>query len=325
MKSIPACFFPTKVLLIDDQVKFLKELKPTLDTSACTYDTFSNPYEALEHLKKFQGKESYLHKWLGDGYQHIKEHDYRWRDQIYSNERFEQVSTIIVDHTMPGINGIELCAKLQSHHLQKIMLTGEADESIAINAFNEGLIQGFVRKNDPKVFDKLHTLIHKRQQEFFNSLTRWAYEAAKEDVYGTLLGAPEYINIFQDMVARFHIVEYYLLDTVGKFLLVDAQGNLSALYAYHQEEHRTTSPHMEADGYFRNGDEFVFPKKPVKHPLSFLKDQEVGEIYGQEDEPHHPFPIYNIPNHPNYTWGYVPRLLSVNKVMPFERYKESIL
>lgn len=319
MEFIAACFFPTSIFLIDDESKILRELKNTLSQKTATYKTFSNPFKALSCIQK---EDFYLEKWLGNGYHKIKEQDYSWRDQIYSSERFDQVSTVVVDYTMPGMNGLEFCAHIQDTSIQKIILTGEADESIAIKAFNEGLIQGFIKKNDLKVFDKLNAMIHKRQLEFFKSLTQWTIEGAKEDIFGTVLQDPEFIRIFQDILTKFNIVEYYLIDAVGKFLLLDSEGQVSALLVYNEQE-RQSLPDSEAEIYFSKNREFIFPSDNVQNPFSMHQEKSIGQIKGQKEKPYHEFPIYEIAGKAGYTWGYIPRLKSLNKIHSFEAYKNN--
>lgn len=322
MKSIPTCFFPTTVVLLDDDIDFLDNLENALDTKA-TYKAFSMPYGALEYIQSMTGKGTYMDTWMTLGYKHMKEDVCDSWKQLYSHERFHQVSTVVIDHMMPGVNGLDICSKIDSPFIQKIMLTGEADQSIAIKAFNEGLIHGFIRKDEPHVFQALDRLIQKRQYNYFITLTQSIADTAKENPYGTVLNEKAFIQIFQDILNTFHIVEFYMIDVVGKFILVDEEGNISALYAYHREE-LTRMPHMAADGYFAIGSDFRFPTTPVKDFLPKNKYHSVGLIKGQENSPYHEFPIYTLPHHPNYVWGYIPKLVSLKDIHTYKAYKQSL-
>lgn len=320
MKSIPACFFPTKVLLIDDNADFLKELQMNLSPTTSTYKSYTDPREALKEIHKQHEKNSYLDKWMSHGYAAVESFDYPLRQQIYSPERFEQISTVIVDHTMPGMNGLEFCTQIKDLPVYKIMLTGEADQSIAVRAFNEGIIQGFVRKDDEDFINLLNNLILKGQKEFFTSITNSALEGAKECIFGSLLQHPAYIQIFSEVAERFKIVEYYLMHAVGKFLLGDAQGNLSALFAYSHEE-----DYMSAEEFFEKGVDFTFPEDPIKNPYASISQKIIKRVKGQEAQPTHSFPVYHIPDNMDYTWGYIPKLMSPKPVISFDKYKKSLL
>jgi CheY-like chemotaxis protein len=59
---------------------------------------------------------------------------------IYEPSRFNNIAVLVVDYSMPTINGIEFCKQLGDKHVYKILLTAEADSDIAINAFNDGII-----------------------------------------------------------------------------------------------------------------------------------------------------------------------------------------
>jgi CheY-like chemotaxis protein len=68
---------------------------------------------------------------------------------IYNPRRYEEISTVIVDYDMPSMKGLEFCEKLQNPYIRKILYTGVAGEGLAIEAFNKGLIDGYIRKGDP--------------------------------------------------------------------------------------------------------------------------------------------------------------------------------
>jgi 1,4-dihydroxy-2-naphthoyl-CoA synthase len=47
---------------------------------------------------------------------------------------------------IPGMDGFRFCFARKDKNIQKILLTGAADEEIAIDAFNTGCINRFLRK-----------------------------------------------------------------------------------------------------------------------------------------------------------------------------------
>lgn len=61
-------------------------------------------------------------------------------------ERLDLVGVLIADHRMPGEMGIPFCARHRQVGLQRLLLTGEADESMAIAAFNQGSIEHYMPK-----------------------------------------------------------------------------------------------------------------------------------------------------------------------------------
>ena len=77
-----------------------------------------------------------------------------------------QYSVIIVDMTMPGMNGIELLSVVKelSPETVKIMLTGNADLKVAIDAVNKGAVYKFLIK--PCNLDELKQIINEGIAEY---------------------------------------------------------------------------------------------------------------------------------------------------------------
>ncbi len=64
----------------------------------------------------------------------------------------------VSDHTMPGMTGLELFAQLRGAWPgARLLLTGQADERIAVDAFNHGLIDQYI----PKQSAEMATLLAK--------------------------------------------------------------------------------------------------------------------------------------------------------------------
>lgn len=66
--------------------------------------------------------------------------------------RFGLTSVLMIDYSMPSLNGIDLIKRLGLWPGRKILLTGEADARVAIAAFNEGLIQKFIPKDTNQLY-----------------------------------------------------------------------------------------------------------------------------------------------------------------------------
>lgn len=72
-----------------------------------------------------------------------------WRDDKV--ERFSITRICVVDYAMPAMNGIEFLQLISGWKGFRILLTGFADEQIAVGAFNSGLIQKYIPKQIPKL------------------------------------------------------------------------------------------------------------------------------------------------------------------------------
>lgn len=118
----------TRVLLVDDEEKFLEVLSQRLGTRGIDASTATSGEEALVKIK---------------------------------NKNFD---VIILDVMMPGIGGIESlkCIRQENPEVQIIMLTGKSSIEKAVTAMKEGAID-FLEK--PADIDKLLEKIENARQK----------------------------------------------------------------------------------------------------------------------------------------------------------------
>ena len=92
---------------------------------------------------------------------------------VYNHNRFSEISTLVVDYSMPSMNGIELCQQIKkiNKEIRIIMLTGEADQTLAVNAFNAGLINKFIVKNNADIVGATLESVLQQQKDYFLSLS----------------------------------------------------------------------------------------------------------------------------------------------------------
>ncbi|MBL0422281.1 response regulator [Ramlibacter sp. AW1] len=68
-----------------------------------------------------------------------------------------------VDFSMPGMDGLQVLSELTEWQGARVLLTGQADEQIAVRAFNRGLIDQFIPKQLPdiarRLVDSVETLL----------------------------------------------------------------------------------------------------------------------------------------------------------------------
>ena len=75
--------------------------------------------------------------------------------------RYRLAKTCVVDFAMPGTDGLKVLNTLLDWPGSRILLTGQADEQIAIQAFNGGLIDQFIAKQMPDIAGRLVTALSK--------------------------------------------------------------------------------------------------------------------------------------------------------------------
>jgi DNA-binding NtrC family response regulator len=118
-----------RVLLVDDEEKFLDVLSQRLGTRGIDAETSTSGEEALVKIK---------------------------------NKNFD---AIVLDVMMPGIGGIETLKRIRKEYpeLQIIMLTGQGTVGKAVEAMNEGAIDFMEKPADiNKLMDKISEAKEKR-------------------------------------------------------------------------------------------------------------------------------------------------------------------
>lgn len=239
MRQIPCYFLPSHVMIIDDDQTILDNLIPCLDEQTSVYVPFQNPFKALEYVNSQVDKmDSHVSLANADEWQHVRLNFniYDLYKKIYNPERFSQISVVIVDYHMPGLNGLEFCAKIKNPYIQCILLTGDEDEQIAIEAFNQGLIQAYIKKHEIEALDKLKKAIREAQFNYFYQLSILTTSAATFDRSATALKDPSFINLFFNLIRENNIIEYYLHEITGTFLFLDKSGNVSSLFTFLKDQ-----------------------------------------------------------------------------------------
>ncbi|MGH6640593.1 MAG: response regulator, partial [Polaromonas sp.] len=72
-----------------------------------------------------------------------------WRED--GTARFALTQVCVVDYAMPAMSGLRVLSELTGWSGSRVLLTGRADEQLAVSAFNRGLIEQFIPKQSPDI------------------------------------------------------------------------------------------------------------------------------------------------------------------------------
>lgn len=224
------CFsFKTRVILIDDNESFLNNLSFKLSDDYLV-ETYSDPYLALEDIAS-----NYQGNILSTPHGFLSETESEDDDIFYSvdfqkiaglsksKQKTNTVSVVIVDYSMPILNGIEFCKKLAHLPVLKVMLTGHADFKLAVDAFNNGIIDRFIVKDTPDMLKEIVNGIDLMAGFFFERISSpllSCFSSKKE----TPVISKEYMEHFNEVVVETKAIEFYILDSLGSYLLVTESG-----------------------------------------------------------------------------------------------------
>ena len=241
--QIPVYRHPTMTVLIDDDRTSLVTLQYQIDTSLAT-TTFNRARNALAWIVECFNKVVQL----GDasasrvdaqseaivavgGADEALEQIYHY---VGKPERFLLPTVVVIDYSMPDMDGLEFCVAAHDLPCKKILFTAQADDKTAIDGFNRGLINKFIRKQDPDALDRLEAAIDVLQADYF--LERSRAVAARLDVrdFGFLSDAVV-ANLVRKLRDTYGFVEHYLFAYPTGLLFFDAGGHATLLVIQTQD------------------------------------------------------------------------------------------
>lgn len=220
------CKFPTLTILIDDNYEFL-------DLSARHFmlmNFLTRPYQSgtciseyhkykavndFDELKPILVEESFVETNLSNLHK-----------IAYSRDRFDLLSSIVVDYDMPGTTGLKICREYDIPYVQRSILSNIMCEEDVIDAFNRKEINSFIRKGEKAFFSNSYAVLRKMQNSFFSKIT----EGIEENV--PILKSKEFRDLVMQYAQKANAIEMYLLDRNGSFLFIDENGRVSGLISH---------------------------------------------------------------------------------------------
>ncbi|MES2075553.1 MAG: response regulator, partial [Pseudomonadota bacterium] len=139
--QLPVYSHPTLTVLVDDSDSFLRSMSFQLDPMLAN-KTFHDTSTALAWLRdSVRRDEVPLHVNFDTQNEAPDQCNVALDlERIYRiserPQRFATPSVLVVDYSMPQMNGLEFCQAVQHLPCKKILFTGAADEKIAVTAFN---------------------------------------------------------------------------------------------------------------------------------------------------------------------------------------------
>lgn len=233
--SIPTCYFPSTTIFVDDNRDFLLNFVLQLD-EWLAYRIYDSPFDALECIQKKYRELDLLVERCYSNHKEITKSEPAGKNasppailsELHNARRFADISVVVVDYAMPGMNGLEFCRQISNTNIKKILLTGKADEGLAMAALNEGLIHRYIHKSDPDVAELITRSISELQLQFFQDISADLVRLLSLHS-PACLSDKTFVEFFRKFCHEEGVVEYYLVDNSGSFLLLDVDANISFL------------------------------------------------------------------------------------------------
>ena len=238
-------YHPTSILVLDDDPLFLESLDFQF-SEELSCQTFTRPDAALEHLRSQAPQHPDFARYFkacpemdlpdehqqGDRFLRLQLSELR--SMVDDRSRHQRISVAVVDFDMPKMTGVEFCRAIRDLPVKTILLTGKAGLETAISAFNEGLIDCFLQKQDVNVSVSLRREIKRLQEKYFEEISdpiRCALALQRP----SFCADPDFIKLFKEVVATHNIVEYYVCASPPGIMMRDADDNESFLLVSHVE------------------------------------------------------------------------------------------
>lgn len=223
---------PGIVSFLDDDVAYLQVLMDALPQD--WFITSSTQPEALiEHLKP-QAARSEADAWRHqeivfrgrDGVSLIKQVLDYWRED--ATDRFDLVQVLVVDYGLPGTSGLRVLSELRDWIGARILLSGLANEHLAVTAFNRGLIEQYIPKQSIEVRNLLVEAIQvlkllplsRHQQAWHTTLT------SKQQA---LIANPKVTETLQTIAHNHQWIEHVVMGNPFGVLALDNKGAVTWL------------------------------------------------------------------------------------------------
>lgn len=230
---------PSTIVIVDDHARFLRDMEINVPRDVL-YKSFEDPREAMNHINDFGGVEKNLvhramslHSQAGERVL-LEVNIGLLEDGIMDANRFNLPTVLITDFMMPGLDGLELCAGITDQQVKKILLTGKAEENTGIDAFNSGLIDGFVMKSRDDAADVVFNLATQLQEKYFTDLQNpWLGGSGMITTFFDDAGA---IARIQEIMEEGSYIEHYLTTNPFGYVVVTADGKIGRIGIFGEEE-----------------------------------------------------------------------------------------
>jgi CheY-like chemotaxis protein len=142
-------------------------------------------------------------------------------------ERYALSRVCVVDFSMPGMDGLQVLAELGDWPGSRVLLTGQADEQVAVRAFNRGLIDQFIPKQTQDISRRLVEAV---EMLLFTAHARHAqiWRSTLNQEQSALLRASG-VDTWLGAYCAKHWVEHVVIGSPFGVLGMDAAGAISWL------------------------------------------------------------------------------------------------
>ena len=238
--QMPLCHYPTTVVLVDDNQKFLTSFSQNLTQKGVSNIAFSEPDEALLYVEGIADKSTLNERCYAKEEDTVVDSNIQVTidlkslyQHIYNPNRFKELSVLVVDYSMPQMKGDMFFNTISNHVLKRMLLTGKAEQQLAITLLNKKIIDTFSEKKSLDNDVAVVTQVHELQQGYFNDFTeRFRMYDFQKTSY---VFKKDYASLVEGIINQYSIVEHYTFSIFGSKLLLDSDAKTFFLIIVNEE------------------------------------------------------------------------------------------
>jgi CheY-like chemotaxis protein len=247
--SFPLFHRPGTVVFLDDDPDYLEMLALVLPRN-WHVKLFLRPNDCINYLQQEPPF------WEADAWNQQQLVD-QWRGgkplipQVLGywsryTERYALTRVCVFDYSMPEMDGLTALGELVDWPGSRVLLTGQADEQVAVQAFNRGLIDQFIAKQTPDISRRLvESVDHLLATPNARHAQIWRATLSPEQ--NALLRIPSVGRELAAFAARRWVEHVAIGDPFG-VLGMDAQGGVSWLQLETREGLKALAELAEIEG-----------------------------------------------------------------------------
>lgn len=262
MFKIPLFQLPSTIVFVDDSPLFLDCLRFMDGLDVNNIKTYTSPLACLADFQNYQSilmKSSFLSSLDDVEKLDLVSHspvniDFTKLKKILKSEKVENnISVLIVDYNMPEMKGVELCKKLAHLPFKKILLTGALADNQVVSAFNEGIIDCYIRKNSENLVREINMYVKLLTEKLY---TEKSIELLPNFEFSNKLHFSDsaFAEFFNQWCDDNKIIKYCIIDKFGNLRVESKDGKILNFVIYSES---TLSEYVTLSGIVNEDNEFL--------------------------------------------------------------------